>query len=235
MNILIIEDDIYLAERLKKVFEKKLISNRINILHDYESFVRELPVIDSYDLVLTDILLGELHDKTGIDVINTIRKKNIKVPVVVISSFWELEWLEKAFDSGASDYIIKPFRLKELELRVLKWFRIYFCSFRFGKNRQVNYHGLEYRLDENEFFYNGKQLVLTRKSKYLLSIFLSKPEKVFKESYLIEKIWGDILLIVNRNLRVSILRLKKDLDTYGLWNWIQNVRGEGYMLLSQDM
>ncbi|USN58373.1 MAG: response regulator [Candidatus Peribacteria bacterium] len=87
MNILIIEDDIYLAERLKKVFEKKLISNRINILHDYESFVRELPVIDSYDLVLTDILLGELHDKTGIDVINTIRKKNIKVPVVVISSF----------------------------------------------------------------------------------------------------------------------------------------------------
>ncbi|USN58374.1 MAG: winged helix-turn-helix domain-containing protein [Candidatus Peribacteria bacterium] len=57
---------------------------------------------------------------------------------------------------------------------------------------------------------------MTRKSKYLLSIFLSKPEKVFKESYLIEKIWGDILLIVNRNLRVSILRLKKDLDTYGL-------------------
>jgi len=57
MNILIIEDDIYLSQNIKKVFEKKVLSNRIKILDSYLGFINEVAIIESYDLILIDILL----------------------------------------------------------------------------------------------------------------------------------------------------------------------------------
>jgi len=57
MNILIVEDDIDLSEKIKQTFEKKILSNRIKILHSYKSFLRELTVIKSYDIILVDIIL----------------------------------------------------------------------------------------------------------------------------------------------------------------------------------
>lgn len=232
MNILIIEDDLLLSRKLKEVFHKKVILNRIKLLHSYEDFVRELPVIDSYDIIITDILLWENSEKTGIDIVNTIRKKEINIPVVVISCFGEITWLEKAFETWASDYIIKPFRLQELEIRILKWFKMYFCSLRFGEDSSIDYKGLVYNIRNNKFSYHDTILELTKRSKYILSIFLSRPEIVIGEDFFVKKLWWDILHIIERNFRVNILRLKKELHIYGLDTWIHNVRWEGYMLQS---
>jgi response regulator of citrate/malate metabolism len=57
VNILIIEDDLFLARNIKKIFEKKIITNRIKIISDYKQFARELSVINSYDIILVDIFL----------------------------------------------------------------------------------------------------------------------------------------------------------------------------------
>jgi response regulator of citrate/malate metabolism len=57
MNILIIEDDIILASKLKYIFEKKALSNRIKTIHNYESFLDELYIVKSYDIILVDIFL----------------------------------------------------------------------------------------------------------------------------------------------------------------------------------
>jgi response regulator of citrate/malate metabolism len=57
MNILIIEDDIILANKLKLTFEKKILSNRINTIYSYKNFLRELVVIQSYDIILVDLFL----------------------------------------------------------------------------------------------------------------------------------------------------------------------------------
>lgn len=230
MNILIIEDDISLWENLRRTFEKNIISNRIKIISSYEDFIRELSIIKSYDIVITDIMLWEWKEKTWIDIINTIRKKNLSMPVVVISSFWELKWLEKAFDTWANDYIIKPFRLKEIELRIYKRFKMYFCSLVYDNSDIISYNWLSYNIGQNDFFYDWKKIELTKKSKYILSIFLSRPEKLIKEDFLKEKIWGDIYDIIERNLRVNILRLKESLKSAWIDSWIENVRWEWYML-----
>ena len=230
MNILIIEDEVFLAEKIKKAFSNKVISNRIKMIHSYNCFLNELSIIRSYDIILVDIMLSDNDKKTGIDIVRTVREKNINIPIVIISSMSDCYRIEWWFDAGANDYITKPFRIKELELRVLKWFKTYFLSLYFGCDKTIQYNELLYNISENQFYYQNKPLELTKKNKYILSILLSRPEKLISNTYLIEKIWGDIYMVIERNLRVSIHRLKSELEKHGCHNRITNVRWEGYML-----
>lgn len=230
MNILIIEDEIYLAEKIKKCFSEKIISNRIKMIHSYTCFLNELSIIASYDIILVDIMLWPPGEKTWIDIVTTIREKNINMPIVIISSMCDYHRIESWFDAGANDYIIKPFRIKELEIRILKWFKTFFLTLYFWNDEKVKYKELEYNISENIFYYKETPIELTKKNKYILSILISRPEKLITENYLIEKIWWDVCMIIERNLRVSIHRLKSELEPYGCHEWIQNVRWEGYIL-----
>lgn len=229
MNILIIEDDTFLSENIKNVFEKKIITNRIKIISKYNELIREINIIKTYDIILVDILLWNKEKYNWIDLIKEIRKKNKQVPIVIISWLDSIEWIEKWFRSWANDYIIKPFRLKELEIRVFKWFEMYFYKDLSWKNK-INYKWLEYNVTKNEFYYNKKILKLTKSSKYLLSLLLSKPEVTISERDLKEKIWWDICSIIDRNLRTNIVRLKSSLKWYELDWWIENVRWEWYRI-----
>lgn len=230
MNILIIEDDILLANRIGKLFERTVISNRVKVIHSFREFLNELSIIDSYDIVLTDLKLSGNRDSfDGYDIIEIIREKNLNLPVVVISWFSDVGSLQKAFQLWASDYIIKPFRLKELEVRILNWFKNFYLTWIYFSWNTISYKELVYKIDTNEFYYNNELIPLTKKNKYILSLFFSKPDKLLSETYLIEKIWWDIMLIVDRNLRVNILRLKQSLNPYGLDERIKNIRGEGYI------
>lgn len=230
MNILIIEDDLDLAEKIKLIFFKKILSNRIKILHSYKAFLRELTIIWSYDIILVDIILWWNETKTWIDIINIIRRDYKCIPIVIISWMSEISRLEKWFDMWASDYITKPFRLRELEIRIYKWFKIYFYSDKSNNCSFLNYNWLTYHLEENIFYYNDVKLNLTKWNKYLLWIFISNKEKILSERFLIEKIRWDIWFVVERNLRIVILRLKYSLKEYWLENRIQNIRGEWYKL-----
>jgi len=231
MNILIIEDDIFLAQKIGGIFQLKVISNRIKIVHSFLGFLNELPTVSSYDIILTDLKLSEdcRMELCGYKIIRMIREKNITVPIVVISGFSDIDRLRLAFEYGASDYIIKPIRLRELELRILNWFQNHYLSNITSAGKFHLYKNLKYDLHKNEFYLDETPIPLTRNNKYLLSLFFSKPEKLLSESFLIEKIWGDRDFESGRNLRVNVLRLKKALSPFRIDTWIQNIRGEGYI------
>ena len=76
----------------------------------------------------------------------------------------------------------------------------------------------------------NEKLVLTKMNKYLLSLFFTHAGKVLNDNFLREKIWWDRWDIVERNLRVVILRLKQSLEKYGIADWIVNIRGEWYIM-----
>lgn len=230
MNILIIEDDCLLANNIKKVFDKMVITNRIKVLSSYEEFLNEVGNICYYDVLLTDIKLWPDMSKTGIDVIKVIRMWKKHIPVVVISCFWEIRRLEQAFNVWANDYLIKPFRLKELQIRVTKWFKIYFTSLNLWKNNKKNYKELEYDLDSNEFYFNWWLIPLSKKLKYILSLFLSTPERLISEMELIEKIRWEEYLVSKKNVRIIILRLKNNLRPFWIDKRINNIRGEWYVM-----
>jgi DNA-binding response OmpR family regulator len=229
MNILIIEDDENLALRIKSIFFKKIILNRIKIINNFPDFLNEIYIINSYDVILVDILLWEEKDGTGIDVIRHIRLKNKFIPVIIISWLNDVLWLKVAFDNWANDYICKPFRLIELEVRMLKWFNCFLTSKYDMWKKYLDYHSLKYDFSNNVFLIDWKSISITKLDKYVLLLFISKKEKLLTNLYLIEKIWWDSNL-VERNLRIVIFRLKKSLESYQIDWWIKNVRGEWYIL-----
>lgn len=195
MNILIIEDNVFLAKRIAKVFENKVIVNRVKVTHSFLGFIEELSVLASYDIVLVDLKLSESTlELCGYKIIRIIRERQLKIPIVVISGFSDIDRLRLAFEYGASDYIIKPVRLRELEIRVLNWFKNYYFFNITFQGSVYFYKNLKYNLDKNEFYLNEAIIPLTRNNKYILSLFFSQPEKLLRESFLTEKIWGDMYL-----------------------------------------
>lgn len=230
MNILVIEDDLLLARNIKKVFDKKIITNNIKLINSYKGFISEIELIEAYDIIVIDIVLEYSENKTWIDLINIIRKKNIKIPILVISWFSSFDWMQKSFEAWASDYMVKPFRLKEFELRLMRWFKIYLHSLNFTPDDNINYKGLIYSINKNEFYYKDINITLTKKSKYILLIFVTMPERLIKEDFLISKIWCDIDDLKDRNIRICIMRLKESLKPHWIDNWIENIRWEGYIL-----
>lgn len=230
MNILVIEDDLLLAHNIRKVFDKNIITNNIKIINTYSWFIKELELIEAYDIIVIDIVLEYKEDKTWIDLISIIRKKSNKIPILVISWYSSFDWMQKAFEAGASDYMIKPFRLREFEIRLLRWFKIYLHSLNFTSEDRLNYNDLSYSIKENEFYIWDINIQLTKKSKYVLLIFLSQPETLIKEEYLANKIWCDNDDFKDRNIRIIILRLKNSLRKYWIAERIENIRWEGYLL-----
>lgn len=193
MNILIIEDDCFFAEHLKKAFQKNHIVNRVDIVHSFSGFMSIFSIIDGYDIVLTDIRLtfnASVDSFDGFHIIQTIREAKIKVPIIVISGRDELSSIQCAFEIGANDYIVKGIRMKELEIRVIHWFRYYHMSkVTLDTENIYTYKKLLYNLDRNEFLIEDSPIILTRKNKYILSLFFINAEKLLSESFLIGKIW----------------------------------------------
>lgn len=230
MNILIIEDDVFLATKIAKTFESKIIINRVKIVHSYFGFLDELSIVKSYDIILVDLKLSDDNrELCGYKIIRVIREKQVHIPIVVVSGFTDIDRLRLAFEYGANDYITKPIRLRELEIRVLNWFKNYYFSNITSADIIHFYKNLKYDLSKNEFYFNETLIPLTKNNKYILSLFFAKPEKLLEESFLREKIWGDMCIMTDRNLRVNILRLKRALLPFGIDTWIQNIRGEGYL------
>jgi len=214
MNILILEDDILFAESLKRCFNKKIMINRIHLLHSFYDFQKELFNIGAYDMILLDIhFIWEKQN--GIDVVNLIRSKDISVPIVIISSYGDINFLDTAFKAWVNDYMIKPIRFKELEIRVFRWFRNYCYSLFFGTHWEVSYNEISYSFDKNTFYFLWREMKLSKKNKYILFLLLVNARKLVSEEYLQQKIWWDRDGFKQRNIRVYILRLKNDLKKYG--------------------
>jgi len=124
MNILIIEDDALLAQNVEKSLIMQNEKYKTTIVASPAEFINEVQRIWIYDLVLMDL---QLTPKESMDslwwykVITTIREMGHNIPIIVMSGKAEIECLQKSFDLGANDYLIKPIRLKEVWIRIENW------------------------------------------------------------------------------------------------------------------
>ncbi len=227
MNILIIEDDNLLSKSLENSFKKNSFANIINIISSYNDFLNNSN-ISCYDIILLDICLWQ-DNFHGIDILKIIRKSNTTVPIIMMSAFNCYKILEDTFHHWAHDYIIKPFRNRELQIRIKRWFNNYLFNEYYSIKKILYYRDLEYRLWNCEFYFQNTKLNLSKWSKHVLLLLLINKEELVSNQYLSEKIWGEH--DEEKNIRIKILRLKKSLKLYNLSDWVKTVRGEGYMLL----
>lgn len=181
-------------------------------------------------MILTDIrLTNDTHssDFDGFQVIRTIRATGSDIPIVVISSRDEISQMQYAFELGADDYLVKGIRLKELEVRVMHWFRYYYFS-RIQKQQEniYTYKILSYDMNQHEFFVENTLIPLTKSMKHVLRIFMLHAEKLLSENYLVSKIWGDHTYDIHRNIRIKVLRLRQSLLPFGICHWVRTIHGQ---------
>lgn len=226
MNILIVEDEVLIARMIKRICQNIPAVNTLDIVLDYDSAIAKA-ASGIYDLFITDIFLGK-DKNNGLDFCEKLRALNIDTPIMVITSIYSLEYLEKAFSLGVNDYIMKPFHPKELELRIHRWLQ----GGSSKTSAHMHYDRLSYDPNLHEFYFDHKKLDLTKREKTLLLIFLRHSEKLLPVHVMKEKFWGDISE-KNRNIRSNIQSLRRSLGN-PCADWIQTVRGEGYILKKKD-
>ena len=177
------------------------------------------------DLILLDIMLPE---EDGLSILQKLRKRSDtkQVPIAMLTAKGSEYDTVKGLDSGADDYIPKPFRMMELVSRVKALLR------RSGKSEGTD---TEYTLGnlyvsqkKHQVKVDGEEITLTLKEFEILLLLLSNPGIVFTRAQLLDKIWGYQFDGESRTVDVHIRTLRQKLKDAGLYN--ETVRGMGYKI-----
>jgi two-component system phosphate regulon response regulator PhoB len=176
------------------------------------------------DLVLLDWMLPGI---SGIDFARRLKREELtrELPVIMLTARAEEEDKVHGLESGADDYITKPFSPRELVARIRAVMR------RGGPGMDdeiLRANGLSLDLASHRVSV-GEALVDIGPTEYrLLEFFMSHPERVYSRSQLLDRVWGSNVYVEERTVDVHIRRLRKVLEPHGYDALIQTVRGSGY-------
>ncbi|WP_024791043.1 response regulator transcription factor [Lebetimonas sp. JS085] len=177
MDILIVEDDLPLANVLKKVLEKNGFN--VNIASDGEEAFNEI-LEKNYNLYLLDINLPKLN---GHKLLKLIKHKDENAIVTMITASAEIEDIEKAYSYGCSEYIKKPFHAKELLIRINNLIN------KNEINDEIIVDNIKFVKSTMDLFIDNKPVELRKKEKRLLYILLDNLDKTVTKEKIIEFVW----------------------------------------------
>lgn len=227
MRLLVIEDEIRLAEFLKKGLAEA--GYVVDVAHDGIDGLH-LAVEGTYDLVILDVMLP---GKDGFEVLSSLRRVR-RTPVLMLTARDSVEDRVKGLVDGADDYMGKPFSFSELLARVQALLR------RGGSERDLQplstlrLADLELDMARRKATRDGKKLDLTPKEFNLLVLFLQRRGQVLSRTVLAEQVW-DINFDSDLNVvEVAIRRLRAKVDEPFARRLIHTVRGMGYVLEERD-
>ena len=162
----------------------------------------------------------------GIQVLKSIRQEKISTPVLFLTAKSTLEDKVRGLDTGADDYLTKPFEIDELLARIRAMLR------RKGELLEDNITFKDIKLNNSNYtLYCDKNSVqLPLKEFNIMKIFINNPQNVITKEYLIEKVWGFDSDIDYNNVEVYISFLRKKLLTIGSKVEIKTARGVGYYM-----
>lgn len=222
MNILLIEDDKRISDFVIKGLEENGFSVTLAITGE---IAREMVSENEWDIILMDIMLPGID---GIQLTKLIRFKKNHTPILVLSALDDADDKVAALDSGADDYLVKPFHFKELISRINALTRR--TKFNYKEKEQVYFcHNLTVNLDEHSVYQNEQPIDLSPREYKLLLFLLENKNKVVSRTQILNAVWG-INYDNNTNVvyvYISYLRNKIDENQH---KFIHTIKGTGYML-----
>ncbi len=221
--VLVVEDEP--AQRELLAFNLEAEGFQVNTAADGEEallHVAEAPP----DLILLDWMLPLV---SGIEVCRQLKSKSETraIPIIMISARSEEVDLVRGLDTGADDYVSKPYSVKELIARVRSQLRRVRAASVGGK---MVFEDIELNGETHKVFRAGQEIKLGPTEYRLLATLMEKPGRVWSRERLLDRVWGQDIYVETRTVDVHIGRLRKSLCKHGGENVLRTVRGSGYAI-----
>lgn len=225
MRVLIIEDDLRVAELIQRGLREQNFDTTIS----YDGISgKKLAMQNHFDLIITDIILPKLN---GIELCQELKQLKPDIPIIMLTALGTTDDKVEGFDAGADDYLVKPFEMRELLVRIRALLNRYKRTTNSGSI--LKYADLEMNLDTKIVNRGGKEINLTPKEFNFLKYMLQNPERVLSRVEIAEKVWDthfdtgtnfiDVYINYLRN------KIEKDFDT----KLIHTKPGMGFILKSE--
>jgi len=221
IEIVVIEDE----EDILELTEYHLTKEGYSVTgflstQNVEQFIEE----ESPSLMIVDRNLSGIE---GSIFVAYLREQGYDIPVIFLTAKDNDDELEEGFERGGDDYMTKPFKYKELLLRIKALLK------RSGvkENKKVKFRDIQLNLETKEVLVNHKIIELTNLEFKLLFTFIATPNIALEREYLRDEVWGDVgSAFHDKTINVAINRLKKKIDPYGDKNYFAPVWGVGYKI-----
>ena len=221
MRILVVEDEKTLADLVADRLKRDRYT--VDVSYNGEDGLYNA-LSGMYDLIILDIMLPKVN---GIDILKEVREQDREVKVIMLTAKGELEDRLLGFQSGANDYVPKPFHIDELAARVNAQLNI-------GKavERVLEYGDiiLDYETSKVRCTNGGEDVSINNKEFQLLEYFMMNPDRILYRDMIYDRVWGMDSEAVSNNMEAYMSFVRKKLKLIGSKVSIKTVRNMGYRM-----
>lgn len=221
MRVLVVEDEPKIAQLIKRGLTQDAFAVDVR---DNGDDALELLETEQYDVLIIDRMLPGNYE--GAALCKTLRERGVQTPVLLLTAKDTTKDKIEGLNSGADDYLVKPFDFDELVARVRALGR-----------RPAATHAVVLKYDELELDTTaktvhraGKQITLTAKELALLEYFMRHPGQILSKEAIIQKVWDYDAIVISNNVEVYVRMLRSKIDRPFAYPLIQTVKGLGYKL-----
>jgi two-component system, OmpR family, phosphate regulon response regulator PhoB len=221
--VLVVEDEAALATMLRYNLEKQ--GFRVEEATDGQEALTRIAEAQP-DLVLLDWMLPQM---SGLEVCRQIRRRSATrdLPVIMVTARTDDQDAVRGLNTGADDYIAKPFSMDALLARIRALLR---RSNSLPVKGQLTFHDITMDLTSHRVQRNGRPVHLGPTEFRLLEFFMQHPRRVFSREELLDSVWGRDIHVEPRTVDVHIRRLRKSINATGELDIVRTVRAAGYAL-----
>ena len=220
MRVLIVEDEKKVAAFIKKGLEEETYA--VDIATDGEEGLH-LGEQNQYDLVILDLMLPKIN---GLDILSSLRTKNIETPILLLTAKDSVEDKVKGLNLGADDYLTKPFAFSELLARI----RVLLRRGKVESKTTLEIADLTLNLVSHKVKRGNEEIELTGKEYSLLEYFMRNQEKVLTRTMIAEHVWDYNFDTFTNVIDVYVNHLRKKIDKNFSTKLLHTLRGVGYVM-----
>jgi len=222
-KLLIVEDDLRVSDVLKRGLEEA--GFEVSLAFDGEMGLK-LFSLGKYNMVISDIMLPKMD---GFELSKEIRKMNGDIPILMLTALGETDDKLDGFNSGADDYMVKPFDIRELEARI----RI-LLKRKKPQSEALSYDDLKIDLRTHTVTRNGQEIKLTPKEFNLLQYMMRHPERILTRQEIAENVWDTHFDTGTNFIDVYINYLRKKVDRDFPVKLVHTKPGIGFIFQSKN-
>ena len=206
MRILIVEDEVRLAEALAQIMAEQ--KYQVDQVHNGADGL-DYALTAQYDVIVLDVMLPKLD---GLEVARRLRSAHVSTPILMLTARDEISDKVKGLDCGADDYMTKPFNILEVKARIKTILRRMGAPREREESNTITVHDLSVNQDLRSVTLKGKEVNLTAKELDMLRLFITNRGKVYNREQLLEALWSNEYAGDLRTVDVHIRRLREKIE-----------------------